>query len=185
MIRLLVKRTSCSRCIGWLPKSRFHRKQPPNQSKCGPTLSASSLIFRLFIRLFQSSLVFATLALIPSTLSLDTTTISSSPLAATALSLAWPCSLSLRNSCGDTQTKELWLCDVHTELGGCESKSGGKKTDNLCLSYNSDAVLHWQLKSIWWSSVCVWSNAIIASSRYWFHMCGLKEVSDPGRPSTD
>ncbi|TNN68511.1 hypothetical protein EYF80_021296 [Liparis tanakae] len=53
----------------------------------------------------KSSLAFATLALIPSTLSLDTTAISSSPLAPTVLSLAWPCSLSLKNSYGGTQTK--------------------------------------------------------------------------------
>lgn len=120
-------------------------KQHPNKSEFEPTLSASSLICRLFIRLFQSSLAFATLALIPSTLSLDTTAISSSPLAPTVLSLAWPCSLSLKNSCGDTQTKtkELWLfnTNTHTKEGGCENERRKKRNglnDNpqfFCIFY--------------------------------------------------
>lgn len=103
----------------------------PNIIKCEQTLSASSLFCRLFIRIFQSSLAFPTLALIPSTLSLDTTTISSSPLAPTVLSLAWPCSLSLKNSCGDTQTKELRLFNTHTRGGGCECERRRKIKEKL------------------------------------------------------
>lgn len=91
-----------------------------------PTLSASSRICKLFIRLFQSSLAFVTLDLIPSILSLDTTRISNSPLALTVLSLAWPCSLSLKNSCGDIQTKDP-LTMLHTNEGKeCKSKINGQ-----------------------------------------------------------
>lgn len=94
------------------------------------TLSASCLIWRLLIRLFQSSLALATFASIPSTLSLDTTAISSSPQAPTVLSRAWPFSLSLKNSWGGTPRQR-----------GChylaQKRSGGERREKYSLQPSS------------------------------------------------
>lgn len=119
----------------WSINSEVFKNAKLKQLK--PTLRASSLVCRLFIRLFQSSLVFATLALIPSTLSLDTTAIRSSPLAPTVLSLAWPFSLSLRNSWGEaqTKTKELWWFNTNTHKSRLAWKGEDKKTDCMKNSF--------------------------------------------------
>lgn len=70
------------------------------------TCNTISLCFRLSIRFLQSSLAALALALTASTLSADTTAPSRSPWDSTAFNRAWPCSLSLRNSCG-AQVSEM------------------------------------------------------------------------------
>lgn len=133
------------------------KEASPERTKCEPTLSASSRICKLFIRLFQSSLALATLALIPSTLSLDTTRISNSPLALTVLSLAWPCSLSLKNSCGDTQTKDPFTI-LHTNKGkeyGSKINGQNPSIHNLISYFACVVMAHGSLMNIKWQfSVC-------------------------------
>lgn len=63
------------------------------------TCKPVSLLCRLDMRLFQSSLALFTLARTASTLSLAAILVTSSPLTTTAFSFDWPCSLSFRNSC--------------------------------------------------------------------------------------
>lgn len=70
----------------------------------GCTCKFVSLLCRLEIRFFQSSRALLVLARTPSTLSFAATLVNSSLLNSTLFTLLWPCSLSLRNSCGTGST---------------------------------------------------------------------------------
>lgn len=94
-----------------------------------------SLLCRLDIMFFQSSLAVFILTRTASTLSLAATLETSSPLTTTAFSFDWPCSLSLRNSWGEKKK----LDDSITQACGETLQDTHVKVFSLCV-----ALLMWR-----------------------------------------